>query len=41
MNLADVFLLLAVGAAVGFLARGEWEDYSARRFSRRLWRRDR
>lgn len=40
MNLVDVCLLLFVGAAVGWLARGEFEDWSERRFSRRMFRRD-
>lgn len=40
MNLEDVFLFLCIGAAVGWLARGEFEDWSERRFSRGLFRRD-
>lgn len=40
MNLEDVLLLSVIAAAVGWLARGEWEDWSERRFSRRLFRRD-
>lgn len=39
MNLEDVLLLSIVGAAVGWLARGEFEDWSERRFTRRLFRR--
>lgn len=40
MNLCDVLLLSALGLAVGWVARGEFEDWSERRFSRRMWRRD-
>lgn len=40
MNIEDVFLLLLVGAAVGWMARGEFEDWSQARFSRRMFRRD-
>lgn len=40
MNLGDVVFLSVIGACVGWLARGEWEDWSERRFTRRLFRRD-
>ena len=40
MNLEDVLLLSIFGAALGWVARGEFEDWAERRFSRRMWRRD-